>query len=84
MEICPTLEYPHECKISVTFDGNYFTEYHESFLIYSPIMKLGGLDPKYGPTVGVTKLSVNVNLDNIPSKYLFSLSVGFQARVLYN
>ena len=81
MELCPNLELPSYCKIQLTFDGHYFTEYEEQFFIYSTNMKISAIEPKCGPTLGGSQLILKMNLDNIPTKYLFSLTVGFQAKV---
>lgn len=80
-ELCPNLELPHQCKIQLTFDGHYFTEYHDSFLIYPSTIKSTGIEPKCGPTVGDSILQIKVNLETILPKFLFSLTVGFQAKV---
>ena len=80
-DLCPGLELPTMCKIQLTFDGHYFTEYKEQFLIYSTMIKIAGIEPKCGPTVGGSQLSLKINIDNIPLKYVFSLTVGFQAKV---
>jgi hypothetical protein len=81
MELCPNLELPAYCKIQLTFDGHYFTEYEEQFFIYSTNIKISAIEPKCGPTMGGSQLILKMNLDNIPPKYLFSLTVGFQAKV---
>jgi hypothetical protein len=44
-------------------------------------MKIAGIEPKCGPTVGVTKIQISMNLDNITSKYQTLITVGFQAKV---
>ncbi len=72
------------CKIQLTFDGHYFTEYKEQFMIYPNNIKISGIDPKCGPSNGGSQLNLKINLDNFPQKYLFSLTVGFQAKVLNN
>lgn len=41
---------------------------------------MNGIQPKCGPTVGGSPLELAINLENIPSQYLFSLTVGFQAK----
>ena len=81
IELCPNLELPAMCKIQLTFDGHYFTEYKEQFLIYSTMIKISGIEPKCGPTIGGSQISLKINMENIPQKYLFSLTVGFQAKV---
>jgi len=83
VELCPNLELHTMCKIQLTFDGHYFTEYKEQFLIYSTMIKISGIEPKCGPTNGGSQLSLKINIDNIPQKYLFSLAVGFQAKVFF-
>ena len=80
MEYCPNMELPGTCTIQVTFDGNFFTEYSEKFLIYPNTIKISAIEPKCGPITGATPLQVKINLDQIPQKYLFSLTVGFQAK----
>jgi hypothetical protein len=42
---------------------------------------MNGIQPKCGPTIGGSSLQLSLNLDNIDPKYLFSLTVGFQAKV---
>jgi len=42
---------------------------------------MNGIQPKCGPTIGGSSLQLSINLDNIDPKYLFSLTVGFQAKV---
>jgi hypothetical protein len=81
LDLCPNLELPAACKIQLTFDGHYFTEYQETYLIYSSSIKLTGIDPKCGPTIGGSQIQIKVNLDGITSKHLFSLTCGFQAKV---
>jgi len=81
MELCPNIELPSYCKIQLTFDGHYFTVYEEKFFTYSTNTKISAIEPKCGPTIGGSQLILKMNLDNIPSKYLFSLTVGFQAKV---
>ena len=80
LEFAPTMELPCYCTIQVTFDGNFFTEYSEKFLIYSNNIKANSLEPKCGPIAGNTPLQIKINLGKIEQKYLFSLTVGFQAR----
>ena len=80
LEFAPTMELPCECTIQVTFDGHFFTEYPEKFLIYPNNLKAKSIEPKCGPIAGNTPLQIKINLKNIPQKYLFSLTVGFQAR----
>ncbi len=81
LELCPNLDLPATCKVQLTFDGHYFTEYQDDFLIYSSNIKLTALEPKCGPTKGGSDLQIKVNLDGMSSKYLFSLTCGFQAKV---
>ena len=76
------MELPCECTIQVTFDGHFFTEYPEKFLIYPNNIKANSIEPKCGPIAGNTPLQIKINLKNIPQKYLFSLTVGFQARTI--
>ena len=80
LEFAPTRELPCDCTIQVTFDGHFFTEYPEKFLIYPNNLKANSIEPKCGPIGGNTPLQIKINLKNIPQKYLFSLTVGFQAR----
>ena len=80
LEFAPTMELPCDCTIQVTFDGHFFTEYPEKFLIYPNNIKANSIEPKCGPISGSTPLQIKINLKNIPQKYLFSLTVGFQAR----
>ena len=80
LEFAPTMELPCDCTIQVTFDGHFFTEYPEKFLIYPNNIKANSIEPKCGPISGNTPLQIKINLKNIPQKYLFSLTVGFQAR----
>ena len=80
LEFAPTMELPCDCTIQVTFDGHFFTEYPEKFLIYPNNLKANSIEPKCGPIGGNTPLQIKINLKNIPQKYLFSLTVGFQAR----
>ena len=80
LEFAPTMELPCDCTIQVTFDGHFFTEYPEKFLIYPNNIKANSIEPKCGPIAGNTPLQIKINLKNIPQKYLFSLTVGFQAR----
>ena len=80
LDYCPNMELPCNCTIQVTFDGNFFTEYKEKFFIYPNTIKISAIEPKCGPTTGGTPLHVKINLDQIPQKYLFSLTVGFQAK----
>ena len=82
LEFAPTMELPCECTIQVTFDGHFFTEYPEKFLIYPNNIKANSIEPKCGPIAGNTPLQIKINLKNIPQKYLFSLTVGFQARTI--
>jgi len=84
IELCPNLELPSEAIIQLTFDGNYFTEYKYPFLIYSSNIKISGIEPKCGPITGGKELFIKINLDSIYSKYLFSLTCGFQAKVILN
>ena len=84
VEYCPNLDLPSDCTIQVTFDGNFFTEYPEKFLIYPNTIKISSIEPKCGPIDGGTPLQVKINLDQIPQKYLFSLTVGFQAKPVTN
>ncbi len=84
LELCPTLELPAPCKVLLTFDGQYFTEYHDDFLIYSSNIKLSAIEPKCGQSLGGQEMQIKVNLDGISSKYLFSLTCGFQAKVFFN
>jgi len=44
--------------------------------------KITGIVPKCGPTGGGSSLQININLENIPTKMLFSLTIGFQAKVI--
>jgi hypothetical protein len=81
LELCPSLELPAVCSIQLTFDGHYFTEYHDNFLIYSSNIKLAAIEPKCGPTLGGSQLQIKLPLEGINNKYLFSLTVGFQAKV---
>ena len=74
------MELPCDCTIQVTFDGHFFTEYPEKFLIYPNNIKANSIEPKCGPIGGNTPLQMKINLKGIPQKYLFSLTVGFQAR----
>lgn len=80
IEYCPNMELPCSCTIQVTFDGHYFIEYSEKFLIYPNSIKISAIEPKCGPFSGETPLVVKINLDQIPTKYLFSLTIGFQAK----
>ena len=80
LEFAPTMELPCDCTIQVTFDGHFFTEYPEKFLIYPNNIKANSIEPKCGPIGGNTPLQMKINLKGIPQKYLFSLTVGFQAR----
>ena len=80
LEFAPTMELPCYCTIQVTFDGNFFTEYGEKFLIYPNNIKANSIEPKCGPIAGNTPLQIKINLGKIEQKYLFSLTVGFQAR----
>ena len=80
LEFAPTMELPCDCTIQVTFDGHFFTEYPEKFLIYPNNIKPNSIEPKCGPIGGNTPLQIKINLKGIPQKYLFSLTVGFQAR----
>ena len=80
LEFCPNLELPCNCTIQVTFDGNFFTEYNEKFLIYPNTIKISAIEPKCGAIEGNSPLQVKINLDQIPQKYLFSLTIGFQAK----
>lgn len=73
---------PAFVSILVTFDGSYFTSYHEKFLIYPNKMKVQSIEPRNGPTTGGALMSLNINLDEIPENYLFSLTVGFQQKEL--
>jgi hypothetical protein len=81
-ELCPSIELPCQCKLQLTFDGHYFTEYTDNFLIYPSTIKLSGIEPKCGPTIGGSLLQIKINLDGINSKYLFSLTCAFQAKVI--
>jgi alpha-tubulin suppressor-like RCC1 family protein len=80
LEFAPTMELPCDCTIQVTFDGHFFTEYSEKFLIYPNNIKANSIEPKCGPIAGNTPLQIKINLGRIEQKYLFSLTVGFQAR----
>ena len=80
LEFAPTMELPCDCTIQVTFDGHFFTEYSEKFLIYPNNIKANTIEPKCGPIAGNTPLQIKINLGKIDQKYLFSLTVGFQAR----
>lgn len=80
LEYCPNMDLPCNCTIQVTFDGNFFTEYSEKFFIYPNTIKISAIEPKCGPISGDTPLQVKINLNQIPQKYLFSLTVGFQAK----
>ena len=80
LEFAPTMEFPCDCTIQVTFDGHFFTEYSEKFLIYPNNIKPISIEPKCGPIAGNTPLQIKINLGKIEQKYLFSLTVGFQAR----
>ena len=80
LEFAPTMELPCDCTIQVTFDGHFFTEYPEKFLIYPNNIKPAAIEPKCGPISGTTPLQIKINLGKIDPKYLFSLTVGFQAR----
>ena len=80
LEFAPTMELPCDCTIQVTFDGHFFTEYSEKFLIYPNNIKANSIEPKCGPIAGNTPLQIKINLGKIEQKYLFSLTVGFQAR----
>ena len=44
LEFAPTMELPCECTIQVTFDGHFFTEYPEKFLIYPNNIKANSID----------------------------------------
>ena len=79
LEFAPTMELPCDCTIQVTFDGHFFTEYPEKFLIYPNTIKPISMEPKCGPIAGNTPLQIKINLGKIEQKYLFSLTVGFQA-----
>ena len=80
LEFAPTMELPCDSTIQVTFDGHFFTEYSEKFLIYPNNIKPNSIEPKCGPISGNTPLQIKINLGNIEQKYLFSLTIGFQAR----
>ena len=80
LEFAPTMELPCDCTIQVTFDGHFFTEYSEKFLIYPNNIKANTIEPKCGPISGNTPLQIKINLGKIEQKYLFSLTIGFQAR----
>ena len=80
LEFAPTMELPCDCTIQVTFDGHFFTEYAEKFLIYPNNIKANSIEPKCGPVAGNIPLQIKINLGDIAQKYLFSLTVGFQAR----
>ena len=82
LEFAPTMELPCDCTIQVTFDGHFFTEYPEKFLIYANTIKPISMEPKCGPISGNTPLQIKINLGKIEQKYLFSLTVGFQANNL--
>jgi hypothetical protein len=77
----PHAEFPAYCIIKVSFDGHNFIQYYDTFLIYSATMKIAGIEPKCGPADGAIKLQVNMNLDNIPGKYLTALTIGFQPKM---
>ena len=77
LEFAPTMELPCDCT------GHFFTEYPEKFLIYPNNIKANSIEPKCGPIAGKTPLQMKINLKGIPQKYLFSLTVGFQARNIY-
>ena len=48
LEFAPTMELPCDCTIQVTFDGHFFTEYPEKFLIYPNNIKANSIEPKCG------------------------------------
>ena len=81
LEFAPTMELPCDCTIQVTFDGHFFTEYPEKFLIYPNNLKANSIEPKCGPIGGNTPLQIKINLKNIPQKYLFSLTNVLKQRV---
>jgi hypothetical protein len=56
-------------------------EYEHSFLIYPTTIKNTGIEPKCGPTTGDSILQFKINLDSIPQEFLYSLTIGFQAKV---
>ena len=82
-ELTSSLPKPSFCKISVTFDGNYYTDYNEDFLIYSNSnRKPISLTPKCGPIQGGDVMSISIDLSGIDEKYLFLLTVAFQAKLV--
>ena len=56
LEFAPTMELPCDCTIQVTFDGHFFTEYPEKFLIYQNNIKANSIESKCGPIAGNTPL----------------------------
>lgn len=85
IENCPNMQLPAKCKVLVTFDGAYFTEYKDDFLIYSNAnRKPIALTPKCGPIEGGSEMKIQIDLKGIEEKYLFQLTVGFQAKPLNN
>lgn len=85
LELCPTMVLPAKCKILVTFDGTYFTDYKDDYLIYSnSSRKPISLTPKCGPIEGGEEMQIQIDLSGIDQKYLFSLTVGFQAKPQVN
>lgn len=82
IDIAPNLTLPAKAKIWVTLDGVNSKDYKEDFFIYSnSIRKPTSISPKCGPISGGNEAEIQINLDGIDSKkYLFLLTVGFQAK----
>ncbi len=59
------MELPCDWTIQVTFDGHFFTEYSEKFLIYPNNIKANSIEPKCGHIGGNTPLQIKINLGKI-------------------
>lgn len=68
---------PCQCVISITLDGINYSECEENFNIYSNDIYLTSINPKCGPVIGGTNLTLLINIDEETAKTLYNLTIGF-------
>ena len=72
------LKFPCTWIISLTTDGVNYSEWEETFKIYSNHIALNSLTPKWGSVKGGAELTLLADIDPETAKSLFHLSIGFQ------
>ena len=74
------LQLPCDCQLSVTLDGQNYSECEESFKIYSNDILLTSVNPKCGSVVGGSTVTLSIEIDDVTAQCLQQLKIGFQPK----